>query len=129
MKTRTLKPTLLDSLLLSLTFLLILALNIKTFSTYITAKKQGALYLYIKTPYHSYKYPLETNRIIKVNGLLGEYWIEIKNRKVRVIKSNCPRKLCMKKIIQNPGEEIICVPNNIIVRIENNGEEIDAVSE
>ncbi|MCK9224671.1 MAG: NusG domain II-containing protein [Candidatus Muirbacterium halophilum] len=54
--------------------------------------------------------------------------IEIKNKKVRVVKSNCPDKLCVKTgFIQKQTEFIICVPNNLKITIgeENN---IDGIS-
>jgi len=63
--------------------------------------------------------PLNRDRIIKVQGPLGESVIEIKDRKVRMLFSPCPDKLCMKQgWIDKTSQSIICVPNRIIIKIE-----------
>ncbi|MGB9681867.1 MAG: NusG domain II-containing protein [bacterium] len=63
--------------------------------------------------------PLNRDKTIKVQGPLGESIIEIKNRKVRMLFSPCPDKLCMKQgWIDKTSQSIICVPNRIIIKIE-----------
>jgi hypothetical protein len=63
--------------------------------------------------------PLNKDRIIKVQGPLGESIIEIKNKKVRMLSSPCPDKLCVKQgWIDKTSQSIICVPNRIIIKIE-----------
>jgi hypothetical protein len=59
---------------------------------------------------------------------LNNIVIEIKNKKVRVLKSNCTQKICVKTgWIEKYTEFIICVPNNLKITIgeENN---LDGIS-
>ena len=44
--------------------------------------------------------------------------IEISNGKVRVLKSDCPRQVCVNmEWTQHPGDTIVCVPNKILIEI------------
>jgi len=54
----------------------------------------------------------------------GFLFVQVKDEKVRVIKSTCPDKLCVKQgWIDKPGESIVCLPNRISITIvgEKNG--------
>lgn len=73
-------------------------------------------------------YPLNEDRILKIEGKIGIIMIEIKDGRVRVIESTCPLKICMEMgWIKNKGEQIVCVPNRILICIE--GEQFDAITE
>lgn len=75
-----------------------------------------------------YIYPLNVDRIVEFKGEMGMIKVEIKDKKAKVIESSCPLKICMKKgWIKNKGEQIICVPNRVVIRI--NGDQFDAVTE
>ena len=66
------------------------------------------------------EYPLNIDRKVYFNGSLGEMEIEIRNNKVRMIKSNCPLHLCMKEgWVDKPSQPIICVPNKVVVYIKS----------
>lgn len=57
---------------------------------------------------------------------------EIKNGKVSMISADCPDKLCVRsREISAVGESIVCLPNNVILKITGEAEEadIDAISE
>lgn len=61
--------------------------------------------------------------------LNGKMLIEVKGKKVRVKKSECPRQLCVKTgWIQYTGETIVCVPFKTLIEI-NSGDTpvVDAV--
>ncbi|HDS08919.1 MAG TPA: NusG domain II-containing protein [Firmicutes bacterium] len=60
------------------------------------------------------------NYTIMYNG--AEVRVRVSNeRKVSVIYSNCPLKLCVKhKEISKNGESIVCLPNKIIISIKKN---------
>lgn len=77
----------------------------------------------------SFRYDLNTDREIIVNGLLGESKIVITNREIRFDSSPCRDKLCIKAgVLKN--SPIICMPNGISIRFEKNIEnniEIDSV--
>ncbi|HRR92028.1 MAG TPA: NusG domain II-containing protein [bacterium] len=43
----------------------------------------------------------------------------MKNRKVRILSSPCPDKLCVKQgYISESGQVIICLPNRVVIKIE-----------
>jgi hypothetical protein len=61
---------------------------------------------------------LNKNMVFEVKSNEGHLFVEIKNRKVRVINSTCKDKLCEKEgWIEKPGESIICLPNRISITI------------
>lgn len=75
-----------------------------------------------------YIYPLNVDRIVEFKGKIGMIKLEIRDKKAKVIESSCPQKICMKTgWIENKGEQIICVPNQVIIRID--GEQLDAITE
>ncbi len=44
--------------------------------------------------------------------------IEVKDGKIRILSSDCPDKICMHKgFISNRSENIICIPNKLIIKI------------
>lgn len=72
----------------------------------------------ITTPKEKIERSLKHDSIFQVNGLIGEVSIEIKNKKVRVLSSECPDKICIKtSYISKSGPMIICAPNRVMVRI------------
>ncbi|CRF34157.1 hypothetical protein BRSU_1911 [Brachyspira suanatina] len=77
----------------------------------------------------SFRYDLNTDREITVNGLLGESKILISNQQIMFESSPCRDKLCIKAgVLKN--SPIICMPNGISIRFEKNMEnniEIDSV--
>ncbi|MCR5494747.1 MAG: NusG domain II-containing protein [Treponema sp.] len=72
-----------------------------------------------------YAYPLKKDAVYKIPGPLGYTLVQVKNKKVRIIDSPCPSKSCLKQGFHSP---IVCLPNKVIVTIENYGD-FDAVSE
>ena len=60
---------------------------------------------------------LEKDREILL--LNGKMILEIKDERVRVKKSDCPRKICVSTgWIKSPGQVIVCVPNKILIEIK-----------
>lgn len=72
----------------------------------------------------------DTEKIITTE--LGMNELKIKDGKVSVIEANCPDKLCIyQKSIDKVGENIVCLPHKLIVKITNanNSEsEVDSIS-
>lgn len=66
---------------------------------------------------------------IIIEGLLGESKILIKDNHIQFLESPCRDKLCIKAgILKN--SPLICMPNGIIIRFENNFDkdiEIDSI--
>lgn len=84
----------------------------------------------IKTPGAEYRYPINKDQLVTVKGLLGPYVIEIKNGKVRALEANCPERICIDRgWVYRSGDSIVCIPNHIIIRLENGGDPIDAITE
>ena len=66
------------------------------------------------------KVGLEKDKIIVLPN--GEMKIEVKESRVRVAWSDCPRHLCVHTgWIKTAGEVIVCVPNKVLIEIEATG--------
>ncbi len=65
-----------------------------------------------------------------LQGKRGLCVLRIQNGKIRMEKSNCPLKICQHQgWISKPGEMILCIPNQVYVRIEGNIENhLDAIT-
>lgn len=56
-------------------------------------------------------------RVFRLKGCL----VEIDRGKVRVKSSSCPRKLCVAQgWIKSPGQNIICLPHKIVIKVIQN---------
>ena len=73
-------------------------------------------------------YDLSEDREIELNG--GTNTMRIQDGTVKMIEADCPDKLCMKQMaISKNRENIICLPNNIVLQISSQDEsELDAVT-
>ncbi len=74
---------------------------------------------------HSYEYSLNQDGIYSVEGALGTTTFEIKNKVVHIVDSPCPNKTCVNQGWTSP---LVCLPNKVIITVENYGE-FDAISE
>lgn len=66
---------------------------------------------------------------IRVEGVDGYDIIEIRDNKVRIIEADCPDKLCIKQgWIAWAPQQIVCLPNRLVVKIVNEQtKDVDAV--
>ncbi len=74
------------------------------------------------------RYPLDHDTSVTIQAESGGYNIlEIRNGKADITEASCPDKICVNHCpVQNRGESLVCLPNKIVVEIENGGEtEID----
>ena len=63
----------------------------------------------------------------EVDGALGKVVFETENQKIRVIEENSPNHICSKQgYISKSYEVLVCLPNKIVVKLEND-QEIDAI--
>jgi len=78
-----------------------------------------------------FRYPLDVDRSVKVEGDHGSLTVEIKDRQVRVTEASCPNKICERQGWITRGA-IICLPNRISVIVggpeKNDGRRLDAVT-
>jgi hypothetical protein len=63
---------------------------------------------------------LEVDQIYNVDAHSA---IEVKNGKIRMLKSDCPGQHCVKQGWSN-RVPIICVPNHLVLQFENEAEEV-----
>lgn len=69
-----------------------------------------------------YAYSLDAEGTHKVEGAKGTTSFEIKGGKVRIVDSSCPNKDCIR---QGFGGTLVCLPNDVIITIENADSETD----
>jgi len=79
--------------------------------------------------------PVETisltmDRKFSIEGDKGKVVIEVKDGRVRVVESSCFQKICVNTgWINKPGQNIVCLPNKVLVTIEGKGSsKIDGMS-
>ena len=61
---------------------------------------------------------LSIDQKTKVKGPLGETEVEIKKGQVRIIRSPCKNKVCIKSgYIRYADRLVACIPNRVLVRI------------
>ena len=65
----------------------------------------------------------------EISLLNGRMSIEIKQGRIRVSESDCPRKICVNAgWIKSPGQIIACVPNKVLLEVKSAGSPfLDAV--
>ncbi|MCK5539140.1 MAG: NusG domain II-containing protein [Bacteroidales bacterium] len=74
-------------------------------------------------------YPLDTDRIIKVEGSLGSSIIEIKQGKARFIHSSCRNQFCVFHGWLNiVGDSTACLPNRVSIRLKGTLNPYDAIA-
>lgn len=70
-----------------------------------------------------------SNQVIKISGPLGTSVAEIKSGAIRMKFSPCPDRYCMETgWIDQPGQVIACVPNQIIIKIVADKNSVDTIS-
>lgn len=78
----------------------------------------GVLVLILAKDTPETAYPLDTNATVKVMGPYGETVIAIDSGCAFIRSSPCPDRLCLKMgRIRRAGEVLVCVPNQVSVRI------------
>ena len=56
---------------------------------------------------------------LSFKGKAGEYIVEIKDGKVRMLSSHCPDKVCANEgWTDQPARSIICLPQKVIISVE-----------
>lgn len=79
----------------------------------------------------TYRYPLDADRLLYVEGPYGHLTVEVKNKEVRVVNATCPNKLCEHQGWITRGA-IICLPNRISVIVggswDSGDKSVDAIT-
>lgn len=103
--------------------LFLLGINIKSSK----AQESPVLVIYVGGSEYG-TYPLTEDRTISIGGTNT---CQIRNGQVTMIKANCPDKLCMhfSAINGTSGGSIVCLPNQVVLTIENASEsDVDVIA-
>jgi len=73
----------------------------------------------------------EEPQTLRIEGLVGPLVIVADGQgSIRVTESTCPDQICVHTLpARSPGDQIICVPNHMVITIQGNGTQIDAVAQ
>ncbi len=71
----------------------------------------------------AYVLPLGEDQVVSVGGALGRSLVEIKDKKVRMKDSPCPRKICVHQGWTDRGV-ITCLPNQVMIAVQEDGQDI-----
>ncbi len=74
------------------------------------------------------RYPLNQDISVEIPSEDGNYnRLQIKDGKANITEASCPDKICVKhRPVQSQGESLVCLPNKVVVEIENGmGLEVD----
>ena len=77
----------------------------------------------VRTEDSEYEYSAKIDGIHEIKGSLGTTTFEIRGGKIRIIDSPCPNKICVHQGWDSP---LVCLPNNVIIMLEEGEEEFDA---
>ena len=71
---------------------------------------------------------LNINKTYTVEGAMGEVVIDVKDKKVGVIKENSKNHICSREGYTNSSTKpIICLPNKVVIKVVDNNSDIDGV--
>ncbi|MCK5664927.1 MAG: NusG domain II-containing protein [Thiotrichaceae bacterium] len=76
-------------------------------------------------------YSLNENKLIKIEGTIGESIIEIKQRKARFVHSPCRNQFCvLHGWLSHSGDITACLPNQMSISLHNSTQQTqyDAIS-
>jgi hypothetical protein len=74
---------------------------------------------------------LRDPQTLHIAGTLGPLVIVADGKgSIRVAKSTCPDQICVKTSpARSPGDQVICVPNRMVITIEGKRTDIDALAQ
>ncbi|MDC7230099.1 MAG: NusG domain II-containing protein [Sphaerochaetaceae bacterium] len=114
-----------DTLILALCILALVAISRQTAGG-------GSGYVQVQSSEATYRYSLDVDREITVQGPLGETHIVIEDGHAHIEDSACPTKSCtFQKPISNARSWIACLPNQVLLTIvgsESENLEVDDVA-
>lgn len=109
-------------------FVLAIAFVVFLFFRYYASGSSGTRVEIVGISFHG-EFALDQRRSIEVEGPLGRTRIEVGKGEVWISESPCKEKLCVKMgRIKREGEQIVCLPNRVVVGIKGNGGNIDGIT-
>jgi len=92
-------------------------------------EKDGFVVITVKGDFYD-KLPLYEDTVLVIETNLGVNHIEIRDGQVKMTHADCPDQLCVNhKAISATGEQIVCLPNQVVVSIEGPEGNLDSFSE
>lgn len=77
---------------------------------------------------HKIDLPAAARSAIILQGRSGAAIVEVNGARVRMLEASCSGDICVKQgWIEHPGQSIVCIPGEILVRIEG-AAPLDAVT-
>lgn len=121
------KPTKFDKILLSIILLFSISFIVWNHLRINAEFGNSAVALVYKEDVLLKELSLWENNIFSLRE--GNFRIEIKQGRVRVLTSDCPQQLCLNTgWIKYSGQMIICIPNKILIEVKSeNAPFVDAV--
>ncbi|MEW6046263.1 MAG: Gx transporter family protein, partial [Bacillota bacterium] len=72
---------------------------------------------------HVLTLPLRTDRVARLSAGGVQMSLEVRDGRVRVLESTCPRQVCVKTgWIDRPGQVIVCVPARMVITVGRSGQ-------
>jgi len=107
--------------------IIILAASLTFSSAYLAyLKPQNSQRVLIKGQGGEWIFPLNVDETVAVPGPLGDTVVRINDGNVWVESSPCQNQTCVAAgILRRHGNWAVCLPNNVLVMIEENNEEND----
>ncbi len=73
--------------------------------------------------------PLQEERTVTVDGVLGKSVIRVSDGRIRFTDSPCPARYCVHTgWIERTGEVAACLPNGVVIEIRGGVREFDAIN-
>lgn len=93
------------------------------------ASNEDSSFISVKIDKKNYIYPIEEDRTLKFQSIIGETTIVINDKKAAIIDSPCKNKTCVEMgNIYKPGQSSACLPNRVMVTVEGEDREVDIIS-
>jgi hypothetical protein len=68
-----------------------------------------------------YKASLRQDSEFSVKGTRGELLLEVRDGGIRVVRADCPNRICVRTGSRShSGDVIVCVPNKVVIRVGSN---------
>jgi hypothetical protein len=72
--------------------------------------------------------PTSARSSFVLQGRSGAVTVEVDGARVRMLEASCPGSVCVRQgWIEHPGQSIVCIPGEILIRIEGTAP-LDAVT-
>ncbi len=73
------------------------------------------------------KVDLSKDTQITVQTARGTNVVKVEGGKIAVVEASCPDHYCLRRGYCNSGNQIVCLPNRLVIRFVNGGE-LDGIS-